>query len=76
MVLVGWDELSNYIKSKLYDIFYSLGWKNRSKKKKIQDSEIRRDRKLSIYMQSMDQIQFGEIVNSNNFAPKAYYKII
>ena len=76
MVLVGWDELSNYIKSKLYDIFYSWGWKKRSKKKKIQDSEIRRDRKLSIYMQSMDQIQFGEILNSNPFALGVPYKAL
>jgi len=33
MVLVGWDELFNYIKSRLYDIFYSLSWKKRVKRR-------------------------------------------
>jgi len=46
------------------------------KKKKILDGEIGGDTKLFISMQSMNRIQFGEILNSNPFASGAPYKAL
>ena len=52
------------------------GGVKKNEKKKILDSEIGGDTKLSISMQSMDRIQFGEIFNSNPFASRAPYKAL
>ena len=75
-----WHELSIILKSIWYDIVYLLGWKKKGRvkneKKKILDSQIGGDTKLSISMQSMDQIQFGEIVNSNPFPSGAPYQAL
>jgi len=69
-----------------YYIIYSIHWDEKKKgerggnkemkKKKILDNQIGRDTKLSISMQSMDQIQFDEIFNSNPFTPGAPYKAL
>ena len=52
------------------------GGGKKNEKKQILDSEIGGDTKLSISMQSMDRIQFGEIFNSNPFASRAPYKAL
>ncbi len=68
MVSVGWHEIYNYMKS-IYAInilFIGIkqkgevrgGFQINEKKKKTLDNQIGRDTKLSISMQSMDQIQF------------------
>jgi hypothetical protein len=57
-------------------MIYSIHLHKKKKRRSWLDGEIGGDTKLFISMQSMNRIQFGEILNSNPFASRAPYKAL